>query len=729
MPYIPRSLARPALACLVAALLLGLAACAGKPPVRRTPDAQAGTPAQDIQTKADQAYEAGDHAQSEVLNRRLLDKGGLSEEQQATAWTRLAASALKNGHPQVCLEALDNLARLRPEARDQWDWNALYIAATMRSGRPDAARTHLADILRDPVRPWDLRFRAGLSLARDLWGERRYEDAMHVLGRLYAESPEPSPMSRGQLEAGLLAELQTVDDATLGELSRLTPIASQWTFPYTIVRLETARRIAKRDGGWTQAWRLLSGLMQHGEMADRTLVGDVLTPLRQRLGVPTSGIVLALPLSGPYAEIGWNVLRGAGAAQWEILSAGGQMHIRTVNTEAPGWLGEVDAAPAGFTLMGGPLRLDRFQALQASGKLGLRPVFAFLPRLDGAVEGRDAWRLFPSPEDQVRSLLQLASGSLGIDSFAVLSPDESFGRRYAQAFENEAALWNCSVNATGSYPPGEPTSWSRTVASLLGVDPAEGKDERTPPEPPFSAVFLPDGWSQAKLLAPQFFFYDEDRLLLLGPAAWGQGLARDENVETNYFRLAAFPGAWWPDNPAPGTEALRRAMDTDGLGAPDFWTALGYDFVRLAQTLPPLPAAWTPGAVNDALQVAGDVPWSMAPVAWGEMGQARQEMFLFQPSGDGYEILDPARLGLRLERTRTRHAERVQAQQDKRELESLRKMQQADPENADVNARLNDLLRRLEDERGIQPPQPKPQLLTQPPQPGAEAPAQPATQQ
>lgn len=706
MPYIPRFLARTALPLLLAALLAGLVAgCAGKAPVRRTPEAQAGSPAADIQARADKAFEAGDHAQSEVLNRRLLDKGGLSPDQQATAWMRLAQSALGNGHPQVSLEALNNLARLRPEVRDQWDWNSLFIAATVRAGRPDEAKAHLAALLTDSTRPWDLRLRAGLSLARDLWGERRYEDAMHVLERLYADSPTPTPMPRGQLEAGLLAEMQTVDDATLTELSRLTPPAAQWHFPYTIIRLEQARRIAKREGGWTQAWRLLTGLARHGDIADRTLVSDVLTPLRQRLGVPTSGIVLALPLSGPYAEIGWDVLRGAGAAQWEILSSGGQMHIRAVNTEAPGWLDDIENMPAGFTLMGGPLRLDRFDALRARGLQARRPVFAFLPRLEGAVEGMDAWRFFTSPEDQVRSLMQLAAGNLGMDSFAVLSPAESFGDRYSQAFEREADTWLASVNATGSYTPGEPTTWSKSVAALLGVDPSQedrqvaAKTIEEVPGPPFQAVFLPDGWSQAKLLAPQFFFYDEDRLLLLGPAAWGQGLAKDENVEMNYFRQAVFPGAWWPDNPSPGTRALRQAMETDGLGAPDFWTALGYDFVRLAQALPPLPAAWDSGAVNDALRAAADVEWSMAPMSWGEMGQARQDMFLFQPTGEGYRILDPERLAQRIERTTLRHAERVVAQEQKREVEALRKLQHDDPDNQEVGARLEELLQRLERER------------------------------
>lgn len=694
------ALAKATLLCLALVLFTALAGCGPKPPVaQRTPEPQAGHPAVDTRAQAEQAFERGDHARSEVLNRRLLDQDGLSEAQRAEAWKRLAKSAVENGHPQVALEALQNLARLRPAAADTWEYNRVYVAALLAAGRPDSARSYLSTLLRDDDRPWDLRFRAGLSLARDLWGEHRYEDALRTLERLYADSPDPSPMSRGQLEAGLLAELTTMDEATLIELVRATPAESQWRFPYTIVRLEQARRLGLVPDHWPRAWRILTGLTRYGDIADKTLVEDVLGPLRRRHGVPTGGIALALPLSGPYAEIGWKVMRGAGAAQWEILSAGGQMNIRAVNTEAPGWLEDIENLPSGLALMGGPLRLDRFRDIERRGLLERRPAFAFLPRLEGAVEGLDAWRFFSSPEDQVRALLDLSAGQLGVSDYAVFSPRESFGERYAAAFRQETDVWEASVNATGTYPPGEPTKWGREVAALVEADLDTPEEERLPPEPPFQAVFLPDGWSQAKLIAPQFFFYDEDRLLLLGPALWGQGLARDDNVEVQYFRLAVFPGAWWAENPAPGTQALRRTMQADGLGEPDFWVALGYDFVRLAAALPPLPAEWTATSVNGALAAAEDVQWSMAPMSWGDTGQARQEMFLFQPASDGFAALDAERLARRLERVRARHEDRVEALIAKRELEALRKLQEENPDNEAINTKLQLLLDRLEQEK------------------------------
>lgn len=689
----PRPLPFVALCGLLLALAL-LAGCVVKPPLARTPDAQSGVPVRDVEARAAQAFEDGDHATSENLYAGLLQRGGLAPEAEAEAWQRLADSALAQGHLDTARQALDSLVRLDARALDSWDYNRATIDLLLRSGKPDQARAHLESLLHDPARPWDLRLRAGLSVARDLWSERRYEQAMRILERLYADSPEPSPLPRGQLEAGLLAELQALDDATLADLVRLTPVESQWNFPYTIVRLEQARRLGLQEKNWPTAWHILSGISRKGEVADRTLVGGVLTPLRSRFGLPSGGVALALPLSGPFAEIGWKVLRGAGAAQWNILSQGGQMSVQVLNTDAPGWLDEVAALPADCTLMGGPLQLERLHELEGRNLLARRPVFAFLPRLEGAEEGRDAWRFFSSVEDQARALVGLSAGTLGIRNHAVLAPDEAFGQRYAQVFAQEAAARQAEVTATGSYPGDDPTRWSASVAGLLGVNTRAPKDKRLPPRPAFQAVFLPDGWSQARVLAPQFFFYDEDRLLLLGPALWAQGLEQDPGVEMNYFRLAVFPGAWWAANPAPGARALHEAMRADGLGAPDLWVALGYDFIQLAQAVTPLPAAWTPRAVNDALAAAADVPWSMAPMHWDDAGRGSQELFLFQPAPGGFEPVDPAGLATRLERVRVRHDERVGSLRQKNEIETLRRMQQADPENQEVNQRLHDLLER-----------------------------------
>lgn len=685
-----------AIAALLAAFML-VSGCTGKRPVPTTPDAVPGHPAREATAdQAEKAWEAGDHVRSEVLNRQLLDRGDLSRTDQAKAWERLAISAVKNGHGRVALEALKELGTLSPSAADTWQWHDTYLRALLLIDRSDLARKHLASLLRDTNRPWDVRFRAGLSLARDLWSDQDFEQAMTTLKRLYASSPHPAPVSRGRLEQAFLAELTQTPSDILDRLAGLVPAESQWAFPYTVVRLEQARRYGKQETSRPQAWQLLSNLSRFGLFADENIVKRVAQEMHEKYGAPSGGIALALPMTGPYAEIGWKILRGAGAAQWEAMSAGAHLDIRTINTEAPNWLERLQELPKGYNLVGGPLRTSRFKAMLDAGLTEQRPVFAFSPRLPGAVEGIDAWRFFPSSNDEARALVNLASGKLGITDFGILAPQEPYGERFSEVFAAEVDEWLGSVNATGSYPPKQPTKWGRHVAQFLDVDLSVAEEDREMPEPPFQAVFLPDSWSQAKILVPQLFFYDEDRLLVLGPALWDQGMARDKNIESHYFRLSAFPAPWWPENPAPGTRSLTTALEADGLGKPDFWVALGYDFIRFSSLMPPLPGAWTAENINDAIASAQVMDWSMAPLSWNESGKARQDMFLFAPTSKGAVPLNVDRLAARMERVRERHAQRVEYRKEKRELDKLKQMLEKHPDDMDINMRLQRLKERIE---------------------------------
>jgi len=100
--------------------------------------------------------------------------------------------------------------------------------------------------------------------------------------------------------------------------------------------------------------------------------------------------------------------------------------------------------------------------------------------------------------------------------------------------------------------------------------------------------------------------------------------------------------------------ALREGLDSQGLGAPDFWVALGYDFVRFVHSLGPIPPDWVPEQVNSLLAGAGNMEFSMARLKYEPNGQARQELWLFQPSVTGMAPLDADFLQHQLEQARKR---------------------------------------------------------------------------
>ncbi len=346
----------------------------------------------------------------------------------------------------------------------------------------------------------------------------------------------------------------------------------------------------------------------------------------------TEAAALVLPLSGPYGSIGSRILVGVRLAQDVLARQGHALQLDVIDSTDPAIAERLTALPANRVLVGGPLRAQVFATLRATASLRGRAVFAFMPDLDqGAVEGRDAWRLFASPQDQVRTVLLAAMADFGVDRFAALLPDEPYGERMGRFFEQEAAAHNATLVRQAIYPPARPLDWSSVAAGLLGK--ARGGLNA---DPGFRAVYLPDVWSQVEMLIPNFFLLKEDRMLLLGSSLWGQTFGGEMRLPPRSRRLALFPGAWWSGNPSPAAQELLEGLGRQPSAPADAqWEALGFDFVRLAARLGQLPPDWTPKLVNQRLQAAQSMDWAMAPITWDASGLAAQKLFLFTPTPNG----------------------------------------------------------------------------------------------
>jgi hypothetical protein len=425
------------------------------------------------------------------------------------------------------------------------------------------------------------------------------------------------------MEELFFRHIQSVQDENLEALGMLISAERQAQFPYTVVQLELARRQAQKPGTWPQAWQTLQILQ--GQLANRTLVGGVIKSLETDQGAPGKGVILTLPLSGPYASIGWKVVGGAAAAQAELAQTGQVVSVEILNSESDSWLRRLRDLPASYKAVGGPLRVDKFKNLMASGLADERADFAFLPSLGDAAEGSQAWRFFPDPDDQIHSLLDLAA-SLSIYQVAILYPDESYGRRMAQLFREQALQRGMSIATSASYPPNDHTSWGGIVEQVA----TSGAQ----------AVFLPGDWAHNEMLVPYFMYHGGKDLLLMGTTIWAQTLSRARFVEAHNYRRTVFPGGWWPENPAPAAEKLRNRMELEGMAEPGFWTALGYDFVRFASRLDFPTHPFTATRVNQAIQQAESMAWAMAPIDWDDTGVARQELFMFKPAEGGFDLVE-----------------------------------------------------------------------------------------
>ncbi|MEZ0574539.1 penicillin-binding protein activator [Halodesulfovibrio aestuarii] len=637
---------------------------------------------QQLYKQARAAYDSGDYISASSLFDRLLQKKNLSEPEKRSAWRYFALSTIKSGKAFLGLQALDKWQASQPNAIDTTEWQDAWVLAVKQLPQ-NKALTILESTYNNTSKPWGLRANAALLLAGVEWKKGNTGAALTSLESLYAKAPNTK--YRAALERRLFSELKDADAQLLATLSGFLTPENEITYPYSLILLEKAHRAAGDKQNWPSAWAAIERLRTLGKLADPTIIDSVLAPLQQEFGEPTQGIALALPLTGPYGNIGWKILRGAGIAHWQLTNNGYNFALKVINTESPTWEQELAALPEGFTIVGGPLRKEIFRRIYERDLTEKHAFFSFLSSLPAGTEGNDAWRFFSSPKDQVQTLLNFAQFDLGINKFAALYPNENYGKHMAQLFAELAQQQTQSSVLTASYAPKDPQGWSKDVKNLLIKSDQENKElqavsgnvgnplyakmntgqyEDMPYQPAFQAVFLPDSWKNMESIIPHFFFHQEDRAVFLGTALWEQGLSAGRKLESRYYKLAVFPGIWNPFTPTNASKQLVEEMDDAGLGKPDAWVGLGYDFIRLAASMGSMPADWDDDTVNAELASAQHMDWSIAPITWDADGNATENLFLFRPSKNGFVPVNPESFSNRVNTVRIRHDERIQMMMD-----------------------------------------------------------------
>ncbi len=604
--------------------------------------------------KARKAYDNENFQKSEKLHSNLLKTALLGKKERAEILERLGYSAVKTGNAALALESLVELSKLQPQVEESWIWQDHYLQALDLDNRQKLATRHRQTLVRDVRKPLEVRIPAGISLAKNYFTNEEYDMSLRAL-RLLGQATGEDEDQRATLEHLFLASLAEEGSPVIEELAKKAekaPVQDRWAFPYNVILLEQAKRYSRSPSTMALARQLLLGLENNARFADKELLPATMSNMQETFSNISGNLVLALPLSGPFEDFGWRILTGAKAAQKEAAAVGSNIMLTVINTEAENWIAQLDKLPEETAFLGGPVRGSKLKAMHEHGVTKKFPSFTFLSRTRYGVEGKDSWRFFPGTQDEARLLLQFAAGELGINTFGVLYPNEPYGRRYVGVIKKQSDQWLARVTTTRAYNPKEITTWAGEVAKILNAQSQE-RSSKKQPNTAFKALFIPDGWDQAKILVPALFLYNKPDLLVLGPSIWGQAIAKDKNIEVQYFRRTVFPASWWDDNPEQSAIALKKIMAEENKKA-DFWVALGYDFVRFASLLPLPEPDWQAQDVNVMLTGAKNFPWSIAPLHWDKDGQAYQNLFLMQPGSEGVIPLDREKLARLMERRRYR---------------------------------------------------------------------------
>ena len=610
-----------------------------------------------MQTKADEAWRAGKYDRALTLYGLILQGQALTQDAKLTALERSAKADLYTGHAPEALAALDNWAQAEPKVKSAWEWTSLYVQALSAMGRERQAEEHLAKIVQSKGASFELTSQAAIELAKRYASRDLASQAAQILRTQHAKAPNRK--DRAQYESDTARMLGSLEPKALSALLHTVNQANTNVFPYNLIAFEDLRRATVANPAERGRMQSMADRLSHSsDLADRDLPGRILEqgltaattgikeapPLPEKEAVKPGAVAVALllPQTGQLRGLAGKVLAGANAAKAVLAAQGTQVDIRVINTDDPNFVDQLTALPHEVSIVGGPMHSIYFKNLPASGELSRRVFLSFVPEVADAEEGKQVWRFFWSPQDEVNAVLNLPMEE-GLKRYGVLYPEDRMGKRLADAFSASVVARGGQVTASQAYPPQDVPKWGDIVKNMVRAVPKGTDNKSFTARPDFDAIFIPDELQRSDHMIGQLQYYQADSLIVLGPQLWAAALSGQSkpNISPANYRYAFCPGAWWPQAPAKAVGDLKAQLAHDQQGEPDFWNALGFDFIRLAAAAgtiaPDSVASEVTRRLNEASQ---KMEWAMAPITWDGAGHAKMAMYFFRPSVEGLAPVD-----------------------------------------------------------------------------------------
>ena len=239
-----------------------------------------------------------------------------------------------------------------------------------------------------------------------------------------------------------------------------------------------------------------------------------------------------LPLSGPYETYGRKILNCIELARSQFNAKNNRPSIRLIvkDTESDPEktalaVEELSEERVGAII--GPVATHEDAAAAAQEKR--IPIITLSQKENITTIGDYVFRNFITPKMQVESLVSYTVNVLGLSRFAILYPDEKYGKTFAELFQDEVDAYGGEIVKIEPYDPDQ-TDFADPIKKLAESDmefiehPEEKEvgpvPDQTKPVIDFDAIFIPDGPKTSGLILPQLVFYDVEGIQLLGTNLW-----------------------------------------------------------------------------------------------------------------------------------------------------------------------------------------------------------------
>ncbi|MBW2621655.1 MAG: penicillin-binding protein activator, partial [Deltaproteobacteria bacterium] len=252
--------------------------------------------------------------------------------------------------------------------------------------------------------------------------------------------------------------------------------------------------------------------------------------------------------------------------------------------------------------------------------------------------GRYIFRMFLTPEAQARAVADYAVQILGLTRFAILHPNDAYGRKMRDAFWDRIKQLEAEVVASQSYSP-DTSDFSKQIQNLTGVEKAERRVEAGySVQVDFDAVFLPDNYNAIAMIAPQFAYHDVTDIRMLGTSLWHT--PRLLATTSRYIQKAILPASFYIDSEREETkrfiQAFREANEDQ---TPGKYAAYGFDAGMLLLTLMDRDLVSTREGLIDALAQVTNFPGATGDISFSEDGEFISDPILLTVISDDFRLI------------------------------------------------------------------------------------------
>lgn len=579
-------------------------------------------------------------------------------ERSALALERMAELYVKLGDPQKAITALKRIETSYPHYGDlprvRYRLAGLYCDRGQYRESMDAALKWLEKYPSHPLTSeiYLLLGESAVALNHRVQAFRWWRKA--------AEMPSIPPEKAAQLSERLHA---LIDDSGIDTLERMAPIAAGSLYAPPLYHRLSALYLMGDD--LPSARKAATALLQATDDPKWISTGnDLMARIRERLAVREGVVGCLLPLTGPFAIYGEAALNGIALANETLSATHGVSGLEIVIRDTQGSPQKTQRALEELVrrekvmAVVGPLS-SKTATAAAQKAQELRVPLITLTHKQGIPQMGDmVFRHLLTPPQEIDGLLEGVMGKMGLDRYAILYPDNPYGRFCMHLFQDKLKARGGTLTAVESYDPDQ-TDFAGPIQRLVHLSPSqppsvqeklarlwipEKEEEALYPEAPqplieFDAVFIPDAFQRVAMIAPQLAFYDVLGVRLVGTSPWQSPQLiqlAGKHVQEAIFTSGFFEGSE-NEEVRDFSSQYRDSVDAE----PNTLAATAYDTIRFLGEVLKEGNIRTRKDVKAALLAHGHFQGFTGRVYFGPEGEAHQTPLLLTVSGKAF-VRDPA---------------------------------------------------------------------------------------